>query len=255
MKRTILATGVAIVMFGFGCGTRINEALLLALESGARTGFDVFLSDLLSDLPNFFTFPPPTGEPGDGDGDSTDGDDGDGDQPPPDGNGGDLVGDPVAGEALYGINGCGLCHCDDASGECLPGSPGLQGSSLEVNREALQGESSHVGGKFPDLTEQDLADLVAFLADVGGGSDGDGGGNGDVVGDPVAGEAFYNANACGACHCADGSGGCAASAPDIRAVDTNTILETLAGEASHTGGKIADVTEQEVADLAAFLGG
>ncbi len=253
MKRTIIAAGAAVVMFGSGCGTRINEALLLALESSARTGVDVFLSDLLSDLPNFFTFPPPTGEPGDGDG--TDGDDGDGDQPPPNGNGGDLVGDPIAGEALYDINGCGLCHCDDASGDCVPGSPGLQGSTLEANREALQGESAHTGGKLPDLTDQDLADLVAFLADVGGGSDGDGGGNGDVVGDPVAGEAFYNANACGACHCADGSGGCVGSAPDVRGTDASTMLDFVAGEASHAGGKINDITEQEIADLVAFLEG
>ena len=164
MRRVILASGLAVALFGLACGTRVNEALLLALESGSRTAVDVFVSDLYSDLPNLFTFPPPSGEPdgGDTDGDDANGGDG-GDQQPPDGGGGDLVGDPVAGEALYLSSGCGFCHCDDGSGECLPGSPSLLGSTLEANREAVVGDAPHTGGKDPELTDQDLADIVAFL--------------------------------------------------------------------------------------------
>jgi len=261
-----------VSLLGTACGSGINDALFYAFQSGSRTLLDVLIADLYSDLPNFFTLPPASGEPGldgddgvgeDGGGDDDGGDDGGGDDggggggDDDGGNDGDLVGDAVTGEALYGTNGCSLCHCADAVGDCLPGSPNLQGSSVATNREFLLGDTPHLGGKSPELTEQDLADLVAFLADVGGGGMPDDGGDQDdggmASGDAGAGEAFFTANSCSACHCPDGSGGCAASAPRVVDVGPDTVMATLAGDAPHLGGKIDDITDQQIADLVAFL--
>jgi len=260
MKKIAVTSGLLVLSFGTACGSGLNDALFFAFQGGSRTFLDVLVADFYSDLPNLFTLPPASGEPDDGedDGGGGDVDEGDGGEDGGDdaGDGAGLVGDAVTGLALYGTNGCGICHCDDGAGECLPGSPNLQGSTVEENREALLGDSAHVGGKVPDLTEQDLADLVAFLADVGGGGD-DGGDNGNggggPTGDAQAGQAFFTANACSACHCVDGAGGCAASAPRVIGAVPDTIRETLAGESTHTGGKFNDITDQEIADLAAFL--
>jgi len=73
------------------------------------------------------------------------------------------------------------------------------------------------------------------------------GGNG---GDPVAGEAFYNANNCAACHAADGSGGLG---PDIRVVSSAEIFANLSGTDPHTGGTVAGVTQDDADDLEAWL--
>ncbi len=58
---------------------------------------------------------------------------------------------------------------------------------------------------------------------------------------------------CSICHCVDASGGCMASAPNIQdegytAVDRKTRSQNV----NHTGGKY-NFTDQEVADIAAFL--
>ena len=58
MKWTYAIAGTFILPVVAGCGTNLNEALLLATESGARTLIDVLLSDLYSDLPDLLSFPP-----------------------------------------------------------------------------------------------------------------------------------------------------------------------------------------------------
>lgn len=259
MKKGAVGTGIALLLFGLGCGSGVSEALLLALESGARTAVDVFISDLLTNLPDIVTtLPPIAGEPADGDdivagdGDSGDGnDDPGGGDLPDDGGGGELVANAASGEMTFVMNACGLCHCDDASGGCLSGSPDLRATDIETVREKLQGEPVHVGGKFPDLTQQELVDLVAFLADLGGDPTDS---LTDVV-DPGKGQALFTANACAVCHCDDGSGGCLPGSPDIRITDIDTLSAVLVGERFHSGGKTPNLTDRDIADMVAFLGG
>jgi cytochrome c1 len=174
----------ALAALNVGCGTNFDEALLLAGESGARTFLDILVSDLYSDLPDLFTFPegpggdgmeddadaPGDGANGDSDVDAGDdpsdsGSDDEGDADVPiDGGGGGLAGDSASGESLYMASFCGGCHCVDASGGCLPSAPDLRNASVAMLGEFLQGATPHLGGKSPDLTEQDLADLAAYLS-------------------------------------------------------------------------------------------
>lgn len=158
-----------VLPFVVGCGTNVNEALLLAAESSARTLFDIWLSDLYSGLPELFSLPSGPGEPVNGGGTGTGPTDGTGTGtgtgPPPGGGSSDLVGDPLEGAATFSANSCTACHCDDASGGCFPGAPNLTGKDFATIKERLQGETPHPGGKFPDLVDQDIANLEAFLAD------------------------------------------------------------------------------------------
>ncbi len=174
MKRTYSWIGLLLFPLLTGCGSGIQEALILAGESGTRTFLDVLLSDLVADLPDYFSFPPGLGgddaddggdgDGGDGDGDGGDGDGGDGDGGDGDGdNGGsDLIGDAANGEALFTAD-CVACHCASAA-VCGAGQIDIEGIGFSRLQEKLLGEGFHGGGKFPDFTKQDLADLAAFLA-------------------------------------------------------------------------------------------
>jgi len=75
-----------------------------------------------------------------------------------------------------------------------------------------------------------------------------GGGTG---GDAAAGEAFYAANNCAACHVADASGG---FGPNIQGASAEEIFAVLSGAEPHTGGTVDGVTEQDALDLEAWLG-
>jgi len=258
MKHRSLAVSTTLIVLGVcGCGSGVRDAFLVAVESGTRTAADVFLSDLLTDLPDLVTLPPLAGEP-------TTGDSGNSGQPPVDDNpgGGDftggLMGDVAAGETLFGALPCSGCHCADASGGCLAIAPNIQGIDVATIGEKLVGNAPHVGGKFPDLTGQDLADLSAFLDDLAGNPNGTPGGgdmSGGSPGDSVAGATLFGMLPCSGCHCADGSGGCLSIAPNIQGVDVATIRDKLQGDTPHTGGKFPDLTDQQLADIMAFLGG
>ena len=162
MKRINAITGVLILAAVAGCGTNLNEALLLATESGTRTLIDVLLSDLYSDLPDLFTIPPAVGDTtDDADDGNVGGDAGSGDGPVTDG-------DADNGEQVFTANSCAACHCADATGGCAASAPAIAGVGVDTLRELLQGDMPHIGGKFPDLSAQDLADIEAFLADLAG---------------------------------------------------------------------------------------
>lgn len=160
--------GLTLLPLVIGCGSNLNDALFQAAETGARTALDVLIADLYADLPDIFTLPP---GPGESVGDPDTGDDGgattDG-GPATDGGDVDLSGDVENGAATFTANSCSTCHCEDASGDCLAAAPNLQGTDSATLREWLQGETPHAGGKSPDLTGQDFADLQAFLADQAG---------------------------------------------------------------------------------------
>jgi mono/diheme cytochrome c family protein len=75
-----------------------------------------------------------------------------------------LTGDATNGATVYADN-CAECHAADGSGGI---GPSLQGEASEegggeVVEVVLYGEDSMPA--FPDLTDQEVADLLAFLQD------------------------------------------------------------------------------------------
>ena len=231
-----------------GCGTNVEELLRQSASALGRTYLDLLLTDLANDLADAQDrdddVPDDGNGDGDGDGDGNGGNGGDGGN----GNGGDngggsfddLTGDPAAGEPLYAS--CTGCHCADASGDCLPGLPGLVGVSAETLDEYLRGDTAHPV-KQAELTDQEIVDLEAYLASLGDEP-------GDLVGDAAAGEPLFAS--CGGCHCADASGGCLPGAPSLVGVGSETLDERLRGDVTHPI-KQADLTDQEIADLEAYL--
>jgi cytochrome c553 len=92
----------------------------------------------------------------------------------------------------------------------------------------------------------------------GGDGDTDGGGEptgGDLsglTGDSSNGAGVYSGNNCAGCHCADGSGGCALSAPRVVGVSREVLDGALRGSAPHPVRP--NLTDQEIVDLEAYLG-
>lgn len=88
------------------------------------------------------------------------------------------------------------------------------------------------------------------------GSEGTGLGFGDTAppqsGDAAAGAAIFAANGCNTCHGEDGSGG---FGPSLRSVPVETLAAKLQDPGvGHTGGLFPDLTADDLALLAAFLG-
>lgn len=81
------------------------------------------------------------------------------------------VGDAVHGAVLFdtgdGINpnpGCDTCHCSDGSGGCQLNAPNNQGASYDlIDSKTRDPNAYHPGGKY-DFSDQDVADIQAFLA-------------------------------------------------------------------------------------------
>jgi mono/diheme cytochrome c family protein len=87
--------------------------------------------------------------------------------------------------------------------------------------------------------------LVALAA-----CNGDGDGTGTLEGDPVAGEAVFASN-CAICHGADGTGG---SGPDVTGQsDEAEVVEVVENGEGDMPGFVDSLTEQEIADVAAFV--
>ena len=73
-----------------------------------------------------------------------------------------LVGDPVNGQAVYDARGCVACHGTDGSNGIFQD---IKGSSQALLDATLRDpDSTHTGGTQLDLTDQEIADLEAFLA-------------------------------------------------------------------------------------------
>ena len=79
-------------------------------------------------------------------------------------------GDPANGHVLFdngdGVNAfaCMDCHCADAVGSCFANAPNIVNEAFSiVNAKTRDVDVSHGGGKF-NFSEQDVADIVAFLA-------------------------------------------------------------------------------------------
>jgi len=239
---------------GFGCGTDFNNVLFQSLASAGRSAFDLTLTDLANSVANVadsLNAPASDADQGGGEGDASGGSDNDSDG---DGDSGEATdggvppdGDATNGRAVFDANGCSTCHCDDASGGCALNAPSLQGVEAQEVTDKLTGVVGHTGGT-RELTDSELADLAAYLADLAGG------GASNVDPDVGSGLVLYESNGCGSCHCADGSGGCAADAPAITGATTTVLDEFLRGATTHTGGK-KDLSDGGIESLAAFLAG
>lgn len=164
------AVALALLAAVVGCGTNLDDILYQTGSSVGRTSLDLLLTDFANAIADRFDDQAADADQDDDDGDDADGDGDDGDGDDADGgdadDGGgdltDLTGDPVAGEALFAS--CTACHCADAAGGCMPTAPGLIGADADVNDEYLRGDAPHPTK--PDLTDQEIVDLAAFLASL-----------------------------------------------------------------------------------------
>jgi mono/diheme cytochrome c family protein len=78
-------------------------------------------------------------------------------------------------------------------------------------------------------------------------------GGGEVVGDATAGESVFTAN-CVACHPADGTAGVGpALAEEVEAGDEADLEETIRGGAGAMPAFEGNLSDQEIADVVAFL--
>ena len=75
-------------------------------------------------------------------------------------NGSGLTGDAIMGETLFSAN-CAVCHGADASGVI---GPNIQGEGADDVAERVSGQGGHTTF---DLSDQDVADIAAFLATLG----------------------------------------------------------------------------------------
>ncbi|UCD30422.1 MAG: hypothetical protein JSV03_08135 [Planctomycetota bacterium] len=79
------------------------------------------------------------------------------------------VGNATNGATLFATGdgqgpGCQSCHCPDASGGCRLSPPNIRGKANDVIDARTRDTSiQHPGGKY-SFTDQDVADLEAYLA-------------------------------------------------------------------------------------------
>ena len=143
-----------------GCGTNVDALAEQYAYAAATMVFDQLLTAFANQVAESFEQPQPV--PGDGDGD----DGGDG------GNGGDGNGEQDPGEVAFTAKGCGACHGAEGEGGI---GPALACRDLMQEMDArFSGGQSHNG---LTLTEQEIADVTAWLATLNcpDGGDGDGG--------------------------------------------------------------------------------
>lgn len=155
--------GIASLLGLAGCGTNLEEILFQSGAAIGRTYVDLLLTDMANTLADQLDQEDEAVDEDQNGDDDDDGGDDDGDGGSTDGNFDDLTGDPAAGEPLYAS--CAACHCADATGDCLPGAGALIGVSAETLDEFLRGDAGHPPS---DLTDQEIVDLEAYLASLGG---------------------------------------------------------------------------------------
>jgi cytochrome c oxidase cbb3-type subunit 3 len=111
--------------------------------------------------------------------------------------------DPEQGKRLFEQN-CSQCHGADAGGDEGPdlrGVPARLGNAaiVKIIKRGIPGTAMPL---FPDLSEKDAANVVAFLASYNTAAT-----QGTVKGDAKRGGALYQSSGCPACHIIAGQGG------------------------------------------------
>lgn len=172
--RRVLACILPALALVSGCGNDFGYLAYQTAESAGRTFFDLLLTEFANQIYDGLTGTN-DGDNGndnqsgdDNENDNSAGDD-DGDNDNSAGNGGNdnssAGPDAVAGEQLY-ADSCASCHCADASGGCLLDAPSLVGATAQLLEEFVVGDATHPAKR--DWSDQNLADVEAYLASLGG---------------------------------------------------------------------------------------
>jgi mono/diheme cytochrome c family protein len=118
-----------------------------------------------------------------------------------------VVGDPPRGAALFfGEKQCSICHSVNGSGGHIapdlsaerPGTPAMGWLAIVLNHAPGMFRRIRSGSSYPQLTSQDMADILAFLYQAS---------NADQRGDPAAGEKVFHDKGCASCHSVRSVGG------------------------------------------------
>ena len=209
----------AVLMGLAGCGTNFDA---VAAQTGNAVGITI-LDILLTDFTNQVADAVDQNAPRPADAADDDADpDGDGD--------GDDVADDPPGEQAYAGNGCGACHGGAGEGGSAVALDGAD--QTDAMEERFGGGANHMGST---LTDQEIADITAWLLGDGAGEDG---------GAPDG--AVLYADNCSTCHGDDGTGGV-----PIAGLSAD---ELSAGLASAVHGSIT-LSDEEIAAIVVFLGG
>jgi cytochrome c553 len=153
---------MALCLFAFttaGCGTNVDQFFLQSGTAVGQTLLDLLLTELVNTLADAATGGDSTGNGGTDGGTNGGADGGNGG-----GNGGDVTGDATAGATVFASNGCGSCHCADASGGCALSAPSLIGISADLVNANFGGGDPHPTS--PSLSAQQLADLAAWFGSL-----------------------------------------------------------------------------------------
>ncbi len=170
--------GTVMLVAIAGCGTDLENVVYQAGAATGRTIVDIGLTQLANalagvDVPSDTGAPDDNGTPDDSGPVDVDPDDMQDDPNVDDGGGPDAtngddrpLGDAASGDAVFTSNGCAGCHCADATGGCALSAPNIIDADVTLLDEFLILGSSHP--IMFDFTSQELADLEAFLATLGG---------------------------------------------------------------------------------------
>ena len=118
-----------------------------------------------------------------------------------------VVGVPEKGAALFfGEKNCSICHAVHGTGGRLapdlggihPGAPAMGWLATVLWDHAPGMWRQMRGRKAPQLNQEEMAHILAYLYQVG---------TADPAGDPAAGERVFDAKGCSRCHAVRGAGG------------------------------------------------
>ena len=90
----------------------------------------------------------------------------------------DEPGDPAAGKRVFAVKGCGRCHLRGESGASAPDlrrwsghiSPVMMARAVWNHGSAMAEKIREVGFVWPEFTGREMADLIAYLNQNGGGA-------------------------------------------------------------------------------------
>lgn len=151
--RSAWLTALLLLPLVSGCGTNFQDVLLQTGAAFGRSAIDLLLTDLANALADALE------DDSDNANDNANNNDNDNDNDNDNGNdnsGGAGPGDIDRGSAIFADD-CAVCHgADGASGF----APNIQGADENAIRAAVSGEGGHAPY---DLSDQDIADVAAFL--------------------------------------------------------------------------------------------